>query len=201
VPAVSPAPTLPPAPSRSRRTNGRLTEVLRRAAALDGRPIRVRLAPGVAGSGRPLISGGRAKVPVHAGRFCGRGRSCWSRHCWISRVEFAAHLPARAVSLRLAARRQSASGVPGKALLEDELRQRRAWGAGMVGGWQERRLGPRDRASRSRRWRDTPVRASAIPRPVCWAERRPRRFTLARRVRGEPPPLVQSLLGRPARGV
>jgi hypothetical protein len=158
----------------------------------------VRLAPELRARDGRLISGGPSGVPVHAGSFL-RTREIVLESALLDQpVEFARiflHELFHFVWLR--------AGNPlrrsWEALLEDELRSGARGELGWSADGRKRRLGPRDRASRSRRWREYACE-SFCDSAACLlgGAGDHEEFTLARRVRENRRRWFQSLLGRPA---
>jgi hypothetical protein len=174
-----------------------LEAVLRRAPKLDGRPIRVRLAPDLRAHGGRLISGGSRGTEVHAGSFLRQREIVLGSELPGLPAEFARiflHEVFHFVWLRAGNRLRRSW----ETLLEGELRRHARGELGWSADGRKRQLRPGDRAARSRRWRD--YVCESFCDSAAWllaGARAHEEFTLARRFREGRRVWLQTLLGRP----
>lgn len=171
--------------------------MLRRAPGLEGRPIRVRLASGLRTCRGRLISGGRRGTEVHAGSFLRKRQIVLRSELLGQPAEFA-----RIVLHEVFHFAWLRAGNPlrrsWEALLEGELRRHARGELGWSADGRKRRLGSRDCAARSRRWRE--YACESFCDSAAWllgGARVHEEFTLARRFRQGRRLWFQALLSRP----
>ena len=170
---------------------------LRRAPRLVGRPIRVRLAPDLRAHRGRLISGGERGAEVHAGSFLRRREIVLGAELPGQPAEFARiflHEVFHFVWLRAGNRLRRSW----EALLEEEFRRNARGELGWSAEGRKGQIQPRDRAARSRRWRE--YACESFCDSAAWllaGVRAHEEFTLARRFREGRRVWLRNLLSRP----